>query len=143
MARATAKGLSTFIHTDEMGAIAGAASTVGMPDAGAFRVVTPGCCSWENTVELHNSTGALNAKCTAAQAAGEAWKCFTVPTLHSYLQSPLFVLQSQFDHFQLSVGLYDINSFKRCTCKTNGGCVRLIATSVSIHCFLSLIYAIT
>lgn len=127
----SAGGTSTFLHTDLLGQLAGAEDVVGMPDAGAFRVlpgadqpsshststgaaaaVAPPCCAWSDIVQLHNSTGYLNAKCVAAQeasaaaaaSASTAWKCFTAPTLldGGYISSPLFVLQSQFDHFQLS-----------------------------------------
>lgn len=49
-----------------------------------------------------DSTGALPEDCTLAHSAAEAWRCFTAPTIAPYIKSPLFVLQSQFDHFQLS-----------------------------------------
>jgi hypothetical protein len=106
----SAGGLSTFLHTDLLGRLVGAKTVVGMPDAGAFRVVTPGCCAWADIVQLHNSTGALNQQCVEAQNKvrptenSSGWRCFTAPTLLNggFVQAPLFVLQSQFDHFQLS-----------------------------------------
>ena len=86
-----------------IGAAVGARHTVGLPDAGAFRVVDPpGCCDWAGIVALHNATGALDAKCVAAHPPPQAWRCFTAPTMQPYIAAPLFVLQSQFDHFQLS-----------------------------------------
>ena len=110
----SAGGLSTFLHTDLLGQLAGAQDVVGMPDAGAFRVLPPpACCAWADIVALHNATGALNPKCVATEnrkptAAGlggdnSAWRCFTAPTLlgGGYVKAPLFVLQSQFDHFQV------------------------------------------
>ena len=48
------------------------------------------------------TAGALPADCTAAQQPAETWRCFTAPTVAPFVRSPLFVLQSQFDHFQLS-----------------------------------------
>lgn len=118
----SAGGTSTFLHTDTIGAVTKARHVVGMPDAGAFRVIANECCQWvktelhstmislyhcpylsqADTVALHNSTGALSKTCTSAQSSPtEQWRCFTVPTLLPYIASPLFVLQSQFDHFQL------------------------------------------
>ena len=38
----SAGGLSTFIHTDELGALAGARATVGMPDASKY----PNCIAF-------------------------------------------------------------------------------------------------
>jgi hypothetical protein len=50
-----------------------------------------------------DATAALPDDCVAAQQSGaEAWRCFTAPTVAPFIKSPLFVLQSQFDHFQLS-----------------------------------------
>ena len=74
----SAGGTSTLLHTDLLGKLADAEDVVGMPDAGAFRVfsdsssslstsATPPCCAWSDIVQLHNSTGYLNAKCVAAQ----------------------------------------------------------------------------
>ena len=42
----SAGGTSTFLHTDTIGTVVEARHTVGMPDAGAFRVVPDGCCDW-------------------------------------------------------------------------------------------------
>jgi hypothetical protein len=73
-----------------------------LPDGGAFRPAEKGCCKWQDIVELHNSVDGLPSSCTSAQPSDHAWTCFTVPTLQPFVQAPLFVLQSQFDHFQLS-----------------------------------------
>ena len=99
----SAGGTSTFLHVDTLGRLAGAELTVGMPDAGAFRVLpSPACCDWETIVSTHNSTGSLDSRCLEAHPR-EGRRCFTATTLvPAFVQSPLFVLQSQFDHFQLS-----------------------------------------
>lgn len=62
----SAGGTSVFLHVDTFANLTGAALTVGMPDAGAFRVLdAPACCAWSDIVTLHNSIGALPTACTA------------------------------------------------------------------------------
>ena len=51
----SAGGTSTFLHTDHLAELTGAQHTVGMPDAGAFRVMAPpSCCAWADIVTLHS-----------------------------------------------------------------------------------------
>ena len=55
----SAGGTSTFVHVDAIAAAVGARHTVGMPDAGAFRVVSHGeqpgpCCNWTGIVACGN-----------------------------------------------------------------------------------------
>jgi hypothetical protein len=138
----SAGGTSTFLHTDHLAELTRASHTVGLPDAGAFRVMQPpSCCAWEDIVALHSelkymlvvttadgiaavyairtlqtvlmarlscfllcsdATAALPTDCTTTHSGKDAWRCFTAPTVAPFVKSPLFVLQSQFDHFQLS-----------------------------------------
>jgi hypothetical protein len=79
----SAGGTSVFLHVDTFAELTRAELTVGMPDAGAFRVMSapeyPGaCCAWSDIMTLHNSTEALPKDCTAATPGADAWKCFTV-----------------------------------------------------------------
>jgi len=64
-----------------------------------------------------NASGSLSAKCQAANSASAAsavpavggaevpapgpWDCLMAATAEQYVESPLFFLQSRFDHFQL------------------------------------------
>lgn len=68
---------------------------------------------------MANSSGVLNPKCLEAQITGQQngtavpapqgsqhplpgpWNCFMAATAIEYTESPVFVLQSSFDHFQL------------------------------------------
>ena len=51
----SAGGTSTFLHTDHLAELTRARHTVGLPDAGAFRVMQPpACCAWEDIVSLHS-----------------------------------------------------------------------------------------
>lgn len=51
----SAGGTSTFLHTDHLAELTGAELSVGLPDAGAFRVMAPpACCAWSDIVTLHS-----------------------------------------------------------------------------------------
>jgi len=97
----SAGALTVFLHIDAIAGVVKPKHAFGLPDGGAFRPTEKGCCKWQDIVELHNSLAGLPSGCTSEQPSDLAWKCFTVPTLQPFVQTPLFVLQSQFDHFQL------------------------------------------
>jgi hypothetical protein len=112
----SAGGLSTTLHVDAIGRALGAASTVGLPQCGWFPQWDAPCAGpsgaggmcnatgdFYSAVALHNATGALSAACRGAQGApGQEWRCFLAEVATPYVQAPLFVWQSKFDHFQLS-----------------------------------------
>ena len=111
----SAGGLSTTLHVDFIGAFLGAAFVAGVPQCGWFPFYDAPCAgptqvssvmcnatgSFFDVVTQQNATGALSAECKAAQRAGEEWKCFMAAVATPFVQAPLFVWQSKFDHFQL------------------------------------------
>ena len=122
----SAGGLSTTLHVDYIGDFLGAASTVGVPQCGWFPFWDAPCegptnknsliCNatgnFYNMSQLQNVTGALSPECTAAQGAGNEWRCFMAAVATPYVHAPLFVWQSKFDHFHLSAFLSVVCSFE-------------------------------
>ena len=109
----SAGGMSTVLHVDRIGALAGAARVAGVPQAGFFTEWNATCVDpepgaiWCNATDqfahlfgIANVSGALAPACLADHAA-EPWRCFLVPTAQAYVAAPLFFWQSKFDHFQL------------------------------------------
>lgn len=57
----SAGGTSTFLHTDHLARLTSAEFAVGLPDAGAFRVMAPpACCAWQDIVTLHSECTAIH-----------------------------------------------------------------------------------
>lgn len=128
VAGSSAGGLSTILNVDRIGSLVGARRVVGLADAGFFKYEanhTPphysGSANYSENMRrlfgMVNASGVLSAACQAAQAPGAAtavptpggaerptpgpWNCMTAATAVEYVESPLFILQSAFDHFQL------------------------------------------
>jgi O-palmitoleoyl-L-serine hydrolase len=110
----SAGGLSTTLHVDRLKDLFGAELASGTPQCGYFPAYDAPCegtspSIWCNataqfnaTVQMQNATGALPPACVAAQASpADAWRCFLAPVVTPYVESPLFIWQSKFDHFQL------------------------------------------
>lgn len=109
----SAGGLSTTLHVDRLQSLMGARAAAGVPQCGFFPSYNSSCegprpSIWCNatdqfraTFELQNASGAMPAGCVADHAA-EPWRCFLAPTATPYVNAPLFVWQSKFDHFQLN-----------------------------------------
>ena len=114
----SAGGLSTTLHVDQIGALLGAQSIVGLPEAGYFIFFEGPCAgpthagpcnatgNFFGAVSMQNATGALSPECRGAQGGVEnEWRCFMAPVATPFVKAPLFVWQSKFDHFQLSAFL--------------------------------------
>jgi hypothetical protein len=56
----------------------------------------------KHTQQMQNSSGSVNAACLDAQDPTEAYHCIIAPFAEPHVKSPLFLLQSKFDHFQLN-----------------------------------------
>ena len=125
----SAGGLATILNVDRIAALAGAEGrTTGLADAGFFKYeanhsVGHYASSANFTADMGhlfamvNASGALSPACQAAQAAAGAtavpapggaerppagaFNCMVAATAVRYVASPLFLLQSKFDHFQL------------------------------------------
>jgi hypothetical protein len=113
----SAGGMSTVLHVDRIGALAGAARVAGMPQAGFFAEYNATCTDPEpgaifcnatdqfaHLFSMANVSGSLAPACLADHAA-EPWRCVRVPTAQAYVAAPLFFWQSKFDHFQLEAFL--------------------------------------
>lgn len=120
----SAGGLATILNVDRIAELTGAARVVGLSDAGFFKYEAnhtvsgySGSANFSADMQylygMVNASGALSPLCTAAQLttapnpggdehppAGE-WNCIVAATAIEFVQAPVFVLQSKFDHFQL------------------------------------------
>ena len=108
----SAGGLATFYNLDHLATLlpVGARLT-GFPDAGYFldaANVQTGEYMYRNNFiaadPVWNVTGGggTNARCLAAHASsGDAWKCLMAPYLIEYIQTPVFVMNSAYDAYQL------------------------------------------
>lgn len=124
----SAGGLATTLNVDRVRQLVQPKRTAGLSDAGFFKYEhnhsTPrwsGTANFSGDMEhlfgMVNASGSLSAKCLAANSASAAsavpavggaevpapgpWNCLMAATAEHYVESPLFFLQSRFDHFQL------------------------------------------
>ena len=125
----SAGGLATMLNLDRVNAIVKPKRIAGMADAGFFKYEHnhstkkySGSANFsadmQYVFDMVNASGSLSAKCQAAQTPpagapvpepggaerpkGGAWNCIVAATAEAYVENPLFILQSRFDHFQLS-----------------------------------------
>ena len=127
----SAGGLATTLNLDRVKELVQPQRIAGLSDAGFFKYEsnhsTPrwsGSANFSADMQhlfgMVNASGSLSAKCQAAQTAhGSAvpavggkeipapgpWNCLVAATAEQYVESPLFFLQSRFDHFQLGAEL--------------------------------------
>jgi hypothetical protein len=123
----SAGGLATTLNLDRVKELVQPKRIAGLSDAGFFKYEsnhsTP---RWSGSANFSadmahlygmvNASGSLSAKCQAAQATqGSAvpavggkeipppgpYNCLVAATAEQYVESPIFFLQSRFDHFQL------------------------------------------
>ena len=106
----SAGGLSSFLHTDYIAEFVGpTVLTVAMPDAGYFlpgpdiNGNEPFLATMKNVQELHNiSTAAQgNAACWTSTPPALRWQCMWGSYIYPVMRSPAFILNSQYDWFQL------------------------------------------
>ena len=120
----SAGGLSTILHVDRLRSLLKPDSSgvriVGMPNAGFFKPVgnhTPGypndnsanfTANMAHLYSMQNCSAGLPPACIAHYGGGssdEAYKCLLAPFAEPFVHTPLFFLQSKFDHFQLNAEL--------------------------------------
>eukprot|EP01125_Pyxidicula_operculata_P004666 TRINITY_DN1753_c0_g1_i1.p1 TRINITY_DN1753_c0_g1~~TRINITY_DN1753_c0_g1_i1.p1 ORF type:complete len:253 (-),score=42.74 TRINITY_DN1753_c0_g1_i1:36-794(-) len=108
----SAGGLATFLHVDWWHSLLPqSAKVVGMPDSGFF-------LDYESQMNYHgymiwvflqmNSTSGVNSGCIKNyQGSGETWHCIFAQHTSSFIQTPIFPLQSEYDSWQIA---YDLDS---------------------------------
>lgn len=122
----SAGGLATTLNIDRVKALVQPKRIAGLSDAGFFKYQhnhsTPSWSASANysadmahVYSMVNASGSLSARCQAAQTehgsavppvggnedpAPGPWNCLVAATAEQYVDSPLFFLQSRFDHFQ-------------------------------------------
>lgn len=107
----SAGGLAVFYNLDHLAALLPkSVRLTGFPDAGFFNdaLDVTGVPTYRNNFigadPVWNVTGSggTNAKCLAAQAPGEAWKCLMAQYIAPHIVTPLFVMNSLYDAWQMS-----------------------------------------
>ena len=127
----SAGGLATTLTVDRVKQLVQPKRIAGLSDAGFFKYQhnhsTPRwsgsgnySADMEHVFDMVNASGSLSDRCQTAQTTrGSAvpqvggtevpapgpWNCMVAATAEQYVESPLFFLQSRFDHFQLGAEL--------------------------------------
>jgi hypothetical protein len=115
----SAGGLATMLNVDRVQRIVGPGVRVtGLSNAGYFKAEAnhtaqfpydPSANFTANMrylAAMQNTSGSLSARCQSTHAAqGLAWKCMLAAFAEPFIEAPLFILQSKFDHFQLDAEL--------------------------------------
>lgn len=123
----SAGGLATTLNVDRIAKLTGAQRVTGLSDAGFFKYehnhTVNGYASSANysadmeyVFKMVNASGVLSPACLSAQTGAKEpvpppggdelvkpgeWNCIVAATATQYVKSPMFFLQSKFDHFQL------------------------------------------
>lgn len=109
----SAGGLAVFFHADVIRTrLSAAADVKAYPDAGFFiDGVTVGGVRWQRQLfqysfKMHNATAGVDASCIASyrrrdRTGGEDWHCLFSPYALPFVETPMFLLQSQYDTWQL------------------------------------------
>jgi len=104
----SAGGLATYFHTDEWVSLHGMfskspAKIVGLPDSGYFLDYEANPSNYESGMrwvfEYMNSTVGVNQGCVSSES--EPWRCIFAQYSSKYLQTPTFMLNSEYDSWQL------------------------------------------
>ena len=98
----SAGGQAVYLHVDAIRArLPAEAHVVGVPDSGFFRPVSYYGSGLEWLFGAMNSSFSLNTEClTDHKSAKDMFKCIYAETAVAYVQTPLFILQSQYDPAQ-------------------------------------------
>ena len=109
----SAGGLAVLYNLDHLATLLPAGGKVrltGFPDAGFFLDGARACDgahtyrdAFMGADPVWNVTGSggTNVACLADQKAGEAWKCLMAPYLAKYIKTPLYVMNSAYDAWQM------------------------------------------
>ncbi|KAG6558306.1 hypothetical protein Mapa_000056 [Marchantia paleacea] len=105
----SAGGLTTILHCDSFKALFPGDTLVKcVADAGFFLDfpdVGGGLTSldlFRGVALTHNVIPGLNKGCTSSRDASLAWECFFAQNALPYVQSPLYILQSDIDYWQIA-----------------------------------------
>jgi hypothetical protein len=103
----SAGGLSTYLHADRWAASVPGARVAALADSGFFldfnatgsSLTYPQRMQW--TYENANISGMLYPQCLAQWPVSEGWRCFMAQYVAPFIQTPLFMIQSYHDSYQV------------------------------------------
>jgi hypothetical protein len=104
----SAGGLATYFHIDMISKLFPNTRVVGIPDAGYFMDVSdieghPYIREkYQYVFKMQNASGGVNQACIAAYSAADAWHCFFAPYTFPHVKTPLFIVNTPYDTWQLS-----------------------------------------
>ena len=124
----SAGGLSTYLHADYVQSKMPASVTrfKAAPVSGffLFHATAAGVLDYPTRMQyvygMQNSSGGVNAACHVAMAPAEAWKCIFANYSYAHIKTPIFVINSAIDAWQMgNVWKGDAacakNDFNKCT----------------------------
>ena len=98
----SAGGLSALIHVDKFKQKFQNSFVVGLIDAGFFFPTDIAPCKYNHSMhkayEFMNSANGVHPDCRAAKLGG---RCLIGFDTYQFVKSPLFIIQSKFDHWQI------------------------------------------
>ena len=106
----SAGGLAVFLHADRVREALPQATVTkfkAAPGSGFFlhtlSVEGDDIYGWEmrQVYHMQNLSASLSVACQAAQPRGEAWRCAMAPYAAAFVRTPLFVLDSAIDKWQM------------------------------------------
>ena len=103
----SAGGLSTYLHLDYVQSMFPNIKVHGMADAGYFidaanihgEMYIRG--QYQHVFEMQNCSGGVNSECIHSKEESERWQCFMAQYTYPYIKTPIFVLNSEYDTWQL------------------------------------------
>lgn len=105
----SAGGLATYLHLDRFRArMPEAVKVVGLPDAGFFLDVAAFSgqdvypAEMRYVAEMMNVSAGVDQSCVAAHTASDSWKCLFAEYTLPHISTPMFVLQSGYDAWQMA-----------------------------------------
>eukprot|EP00053_Salpingoeca_punica_P010733 m.96143 g.96143 ORF g.96143 m.96143 type:complete len:440 (-) comp15477_c0_seq1:715-2034(-) len=119
----SAGGLSTFLHADYIrdNLFPAGGYVKAMPISGFFLLHDDGNGNnlypdqMKNVVAMQNATGGLHQGCVASLPADEQWRCIFANYSYAHTTTPMFVLNSALDSWQL-YNIYTVAaSFSNCS----------------------------
>uniref|UniRef100_A0A6B2L8H8 Pectin acetylesterase n=1 Tax=Arcella intermedia TaxID=1963864 RepID=A0A6B2L8H8_9EUKA len=127
----SAGGLSTFLHLDEWARRFPSARVTGVPDSGFFMDLnsspTPFSQDMQWMYTQMNGSAALRPGCLSKFPPSLAYRCLFPEHFASLINTPMFILQSQYDEYQIQSVL---GSNKTSDVESLGGKIQAAVSSV-------------
>ena len=103
----SAGGLATYLHLDYVQSMFPDIKVHGLADAGYF--IDAANIHWQMYIReqyqhifvMQNCSGGVNSDCIRSKKGSERWQCFMAQYTYPYIKTPIFVLNAEYDTWQL------------------------------------------